>query len=474
MRKRKTILVRALFSLLLVAVFAGALVLVDKVNHVARAYFPKQQLQGRFSRNPGTSQSVRVEGDAYVYRYAFRDHENKPVVWEWKYNKAKADAMAAKFGVPPSMYQPYTVRDDVIAKRKQQMKDGMFMQDGNYVIPDYSAMANYYLAYTKPLYGHLEAATEADDLSKRDRIELLMRFCQDIPYNYPPNSMGDKVISGLFPPPTLLLKKWGDCDSKAMLFASTLSHDSSYTIVAVNVPGHTFLAIKGIPQAYDSVISYRGDRYIACEPVGPARTPFGSFNDPYSSATVREISVSSESRTESAYDTGGERLKTESVGNAFYMKLIIDGTHITSKNYPLYVNTTGFGDSFTQLSGMPNSRGIYTYGTEARTVYVWMEKQGYAIMTKITMPSGVKKTNVTFNLSRGGCIYVTTSPRRGVGIYKKGTGGRYSGWSFTADGSGRLRVICDPGYYNITTTGRLHSDTLPFNPAEGKYITVTR
>jgi hypothetical protein len=113
------------------------------------------------------------------------------------------------------------------------------------------------------------------------RIELLMKFCQDIPYKIPPAETKEKAIEGLLPPSWSLTVGYGDCDTKAMLFVSTLSHNPEYDIILLGLPSHMLVAIKGIPKPYQDVYEYQGERYILCQPVGPARLNFGDKGSLY-------------------------------------------------------------------------------------------------------------------------------------------------------------------------------------------------
>ena len=78
-------------------------------------------------------------------------------------------------------------------------------------------------------------------------------------------------MHGLNPPPTLLTETWGDCDSKAVLFASILSHGPSYNIIFLTVPDHLLLAIEDVPRSYEQSLKHKGKTYVLVEATGPAR-----------------------------------------------------------------------------------------------------------------------------------------------------------------------------------------------------------
>ena len=235
-----------------------------------------------YSRSSHVTTKVNIESGNYHIRYGFKDHKNVSRVWEAKFPKEITDHMIYKFGVPNNFFKPYYARDDIIAKRKKQMEDGMWYQNGNYVIPDLNAIATYYKGFTKPIASFIDKSLGSQKTWK-DRIEFTLKFCQDIPYGIPPNSFNNKKIGGIFTPPQSLLNLYADCDSKAVLFASTMSHFSGYDMIYVHVPGHVLLAIKGNPGPYDYYFTYKNQKYLYTESVGPERFAFGRSSSRYRS-----------------------------------------------------------------------------------------------------------------------------------------------------------------------------------------------
>jgi hypothetical protein len=233
--------------------------------------------------------SMKTEnlGSEYQFTYNFRDQQGNPTTWKWTYDKNKIDELGSQFGVPLDFYEPYIVTDEVLAEREKIMKESLFHEDGDYILPHYPAIVNAHKDFGKKIYDLAEAHL-GDKAAFHSRIELIMRFCQDITYRIPPQKWNGKIISGIFPPSISLKEGWGDCDTKAMILSSILANNPNYKIIAVTVPGHLFLAVKGVPQAYQNTVSYKGEEYIICEPVGPARLELGK-KSVYASAPVKRI-----------------------------------------------------------------------------------------------------------------------------------------------------------------------------------------
>lgn len=226
----------------------------------------------QYAKSPHTAQHVAREGDKYLFEYTFKDQNEAPWTWSWSYHKAITDLEAGQFGVPPYIYDPYRPTEQELARRREAIRNGLFRQNGDYVEPDYNAMAGHYMDFAEPLHTLLEQTSGG---RRQDKIETLLKFIQDIPYGIPPDRLPDRVIAGVLPPPQMLLERWGDCDSKAVLFASILAHDPSMRAVFLLVPNHILLAVEGIPRPYQNAIEVRGRTYILAEPVGPGRVDLG-------------------------------------------------------------------------------------------------------------------------------------------------------------------------------------------------------
>jgi hypothetical protein len=224
-------------------------------------------------RNRQIAKSV---GTNYQFKYVFRDASEKPVKYEWSANKADIDRRATEFGLPEDFFQR---RYDSESAMLKIVRDGYFkVMDDNKVYPDYARIAKRNRAVATPIYKMLREQL-GENATISNTIETLLRFCQDVPYLQPPTSYDGKFINGLDTPAKMLLKGKGDCDTKSVLFASTLLHDTRFKMIFVLVanPDHMFMAVRGVPNAYQAGMDYQGEKYIICEPVGEARLKMGQL-----------------------------------------------------------------------------------------------------------------------------------------------------------------------------------------------------
>ncbi|MFH2114243.1 MAG: hypothetical protein ABIJ86_07040 [Spirochaetota bacterium] len=115
----------------------------------------------------------------------------------------------------------------------------------------------------------------------RDRLlAALTAFCQEIPYQIPPDEQHGLTIDGVIVPTQVAVDNWGDCDSKSVLFAALWSSLSAERVLLILVPGHMFVAVPGRPRySTETGIEFEGRPYLCLEPVGPAKQWPGSIAD---------------------------------------------------------------------------------------------------------------------------------------------------------------------------------------------------
>lgn len=269
-----------------------AVALIGKINrHVEAKYLADISYKGKAVLYEGTPEdyvasphveltAIVDEAKNYQISFKFKGHKKRDWHWKWAYPEEQTDRAILKFGIPKSLFEPYYPVDSVIRKRNQQMSDGMFFQDGRYLRPDMNKMIQYYKPFLEPVATLTQNAQEEEN-TWRDMIEMLMKFCQDIPYGVPPKYFNDKYIGGLFPPPQVFANGFGDCDSKAVIFCSAASYFRNTEMVLLFETGHVLPAVKGIPKPYDTFYTYKNEKYIMADTAGPGRNGLGMTTDPY-------------------------------------------------------------------------------------------------------------------------------------------------------------------------------------------------
>lgn len=226
--------------------------------------------------NSRNQQESHKDGKYYHFKYIYRDPRNRPTAWKWKFPKKPIEDIANSYGLPKNFFNTYYTNKEM----KKVLDKAMFRSENGMVSADYNSIVAKSQAFARPMYDMLLQKL-GKNASQFDLIDETMKFCQDIPYKLPPNYYQGRDTWGYFPPSICLTEGYADCDSKCVLLSSILSHNKNIDIVYVTVPGHLLLGIRGIPNAYQQYITYQGQKYILCEPVGPARLAFGTPGSDY-------------------------------------------------------------------------------------------------------------------------------------------------------------------------------------------------
>jgi len=232
--------------------------------------------QDKYSKNSHVSISSRLEGSNYKLEYTFKDHFNQlHNIWI-TFDKENAHKNIEKLGIPKYMFDSYTVYENTEYERGKILSDGLYRKKGNLLTVDYNAVVNYYRSYFESVSNYLiEYLQKEGKDSRLNRIELAMKFVQDIPYGAPTEKDNYKYDDGIYAPHEVLLRGYGDCDSKTFLFVCIMSYMiNSNEILFVKNDNHVLSAIKSDKQN-GTYFTHKGNRYYICETAGPRRSNFG-------------------------------------------------------------------------------------------------------------------------------------------------------------------------------------------------------
>lgn len=179
-----------------------------------------------YVKSDHTNQTIRADRGRYVFSYVFRDHKQR----DWRLGlgvRASADAAGHR-----SIWHTRAVP---ASGPGQNLRAGMVRLTNGTLGPDFAALIAYYKPYTRHLYDMAREATRSD--SREELVRFLLAFVQDIPYGVPPSTVGKKMILGILTPPQVFVEGWGDCDTKSLLLATILAHDTSIGLLLISVPG---------------------------------------------------------------------------------------------------------------------------------------------------------------------------------------------------------------------------------------------
>ncbi|PWJ40190.1 hypothetical protein [Sediminitomix flava] len=282
----------------------------------------------RYEKSDHVSFFLEESDEVYSIKYSYFGPSNNQLIWESHWSKQITDKAILKYGISKSFFDPYYPSPQVDRQRKQELNEALWKEHKGMVQPDLSSISNYYSPYTKSIAQFISEQLESS--SKRELIDHVLRFCQDIPYGVPPNMMGNTHLGGVFVPPQLLVNGYGDCDSKSTLFMSILSHFKDIEGVFLHTPSHVLIGIKGIPGPYDDSFVFKNEKYVLCEPVGVARLPYGKAGKEYRIVEVEahesnhEATIKNQIVEDTSGANNGKLMLWSSISEGGNLKIFID------------------------------------------------------------------------------------------------------------------------------------------------------
>ena len=242
--------------------------------------------QKQIASNPWLSYDVQVIDGNYLIDYTFKDHFENLQHFSLSYAVELTNLKINKLGIPNWMFDSYLDTEANKSRRLQILKDGLFLLSGNTIEIDKSAVIDYYSEmFCKPIAEQISVAlARYGKDTRRNRIEMAIRFVQDIPYGIPDFADKERYYGGVSPPPKVLIDMYGDCDTKALLFVGILVYlIDKDDIIFLNQSKHVLTAIKDTPVKELTFIKFQGDKFLVAETAGPGRRLLGEKGNYYSS-----------------------------------------------------------------------------------------------------------------------------------------------------------------------------------------------
>lgn len=260
--------------------------------------------QKTFMKNPHVEIKPSRDKDFYYFDFTFNDQWEISRNYKCKFSRAQTDQKIHKFGIPESLTEPFVPTQKAIDSRKEIARDGLFRITSNTIEIDKSAVVSYYAKdFGRPIANFIKECLKQKGADNRlQRIEMAIKFVQDIPYGIPNWETNGNYYGGISTPPEILIYGYGDCDSKAFLFACILSYlIEPEDIIFVQQDQHLLTAIKTSSKDNISYIPLRGEYYGIAETSGPARYNFGVIDEEDESSIIAEKLVFQKDINRSSY-----------------------------------------------------------------------------------------------------------------------------------------------------------------------------
>jgi hypothetical protein len=240
--------------------------------------------QKHYVKNTHVVYDVTKDDESYTIRYTFKDHYNNLQNYTLELPVSFTDREIEILGVPQWLFEPYVDNEHNRFVRTKELANGLFMINNNVIEVDKSAViAHYAETFCKPIAGLIvQSLEEYRRDTRRDRIEMAIRFVQDIPYGIPDYADRDRHFGGVSPPPGILRNGYGDCDSKVLLFAGILIYlIPADDFVFLNQPEHVLSAIIEEPDEGLTYIKFKDQIFLIAETAGPGRRSLGEKGQYY-------------------------------------------------------------------------------------------------------------------------------------------------------------------------------------------------
>ena len=123
---------------------------------------------------------------------------------------------------------------------------------------------------------YLALHRSGEDVAADRLAGLFLAFFQELRYEIPPDvdALGRETL-GFRVPTEVLVRKAGDCDSKAAAFCAVWRQLPARSLIVL-VPDHALVAVEGRPGPDQAHVRIGNRYYILCEVAGPGKAPPGA------------------------------------------------------------------------------------------------------------------------------------------------------------------------------------------------------
>ena len=183
----------------------------------------------------------------------------------------------SSFGIPIE-WTDIRGRDEAeLEQKQQQLRERAstlgikILSEGNKFIVDYDWVVGHSVRDLIDVSRTIRKTARSNGYrSRREIIGAFASFAQTLEYRIPPdhriNDEGEKILTaGAMMPLETLTKRWGDCDSKSLLFASLVRSIDLVKVCFIVLENHLFAAIQITPEQDDNSIRYKGKEWVLVE-----------------------------------------------------------------------------------------------------------------------------------------------------------------------------------------------------------------
>jgi len=221
-----------------------------------------------------TREVIRWDGDTAIIEQGSSAQELSCKI---QLIQKEIDFAIESFGIPEQWTTiSYRGEEDLKAKQitlenKARLHGIKMLGKENQFIVDYAWVIQKSKPHVKDAARQIRnAARKLGYRSKRELVGAIASFAQSLQYRIPSdhriNDEGEKILTaGALMPLDSLSKKWGDCDSKCLLFASLLRSIDLADVCFIIIDDHLFAGVQLVPEQDDYTVHHRGKEWVLVE-----------------------------------------------------------------------------------------------------------------------------------------------------------------------------------------------------------------
>ncbi|WP_109616713.1 hypothetical protein [Sediminitomix flava] len=340
-----------------------------------------------YSKNPHVSYNMTQKGNKYRIAYKFADHNEQIQTFNTQLNINSVQKAINDFGLPKQLFRPqYVTAGFQSTDNEIKGLTAWEYSAKNKVRPNINKLVKAYRDFAKPIAA-FTAKTLGTNATKREIVDFVLKFCQDIPFGVPPSYNQNLHIGGLLTPPHLLVNGYGDCDSKVVLFTSILSFFDEINTVLLYMPNHLGVAIKLPVIENDEFIKIGDEEFVIAEPTGPIRLPLGKKGKEHGPIKeIVSISIGKELQRKTSVEHSEHFIHTGSI--TFWTDIKDEG------EIEVFLNNTQIGKLDISFDQKPECRNINALVVDKEIGYYQLEaksKKGSIWSGTITVKSNTCK-----------------------------------------------------------------------------------
>ncbi|MCH2147389.1 MAG: hypothetical protein MK073_06200 [Phycisphaerales bacterium] len=221
-----------------------------------------------------TREVMRWEGDTAVIKQGAQMQELECVL---RIDEKDVVFASESFGIPETWTTiSYTDEQD-LAQKQRELKHkagthGIKMQNGgNQFLVDYAWVITKSISPLRQSAKTIRSTAKRQGYrSTRELVGAFASFVQTLEYKIPSdfrmNEDSEKILTaGAMMPLETLSKKWGDCDTKSLLFASLVRSIDLVDVCFIVIDDHLFAGVQLRAEQDDHSIRHRGRDWVLVE-----------------------------------------------------------------------------------------------------------------------------------------------------------------------------------------------------------------